>query len=53
MCRGDTTLSTFVWAEDKPFSVVYSDHECTDWTLLDTWARSRMVDMANYSILVN
>ncbi|KAF2497000.1 hypothetical protein BU16DRAFT_345995 [Lophium mytilinum] len=51
MCRGDTTLSTFRWADDKPFSTVYSDHECVNWDVLDIWARSRMVDMSDWSIL--
>lgn len=52
MCRGDTTIATFQWAAGKPFSHVYSDHECVNWDLLDTWARSRTVDMSDYSILV-
>jgi hypothetical protein len=51
MCRGDTTLSTFLWSEGKPFSHVYSDHECVNWQSLDTWARSRMVDMSDLSVL--
>ncbi|KAJ5639011.1 uncharacterized protein N7484_006873 [Penicillium longicatenatum] len=51
MCRGDTTLSTFRWEEDLPFSRVYSDHECVNWASLDKWARSRMVDMSNYDML--
>ncbi|KAF2816480.1 uncharacterized protein BDZ99DRAFT_136906 [Mytilinidion resinicola] len=52
MCRGDTTLSTFRWADNKPFSTVYSDHECVNWELLDTWARGKMVDMSDWSIIV-
>ncbi|KAF2197123.1 hypothetical protein GQ43DRAFT_381725 [Delitschia confertaspora ATCC 74209] len=51
MCRGDTTLATFQWAEGKPFSHVYSDHECVNWKLLDIWARGRMVDMSTYDML--
>jgi hypothetical protein len=51
MCRGDTTLSTFQWAEGRPFSHVYSDHECVNWESLDTWARDRMVDMSDLSVL--
>ncbi|CAG8956369.1 hypothetical protein HYFRA_00003751 [Hymenoscyphus fraxineus] len=51
MCRGDTTLATFRWADGKPYSTVYSDHECVDWDMLDSWARGRMVDMSDYSIL--
>lgn len=51
MCRGDTTLSTFQWAEGRPFSHVYSDHDCVNWSALDTWARGRMIDMSDLSIL--
>lgn len=51
MCRGDTTLSSFRWAAHKPFSHVYSDHECVNWESLDAWARSRMLDMSNLDIL--
>lgn len=51
MCRGDTTLSTFRWADGKPFSTRYSDHECVNWEMLDEWARGRMVDMSDYGIL--
>jgi hypothetical protein len=51
MCRGDTTLATFRWKDGLPYSRVYSDHECVDWEALDDWARGRMVDMSDYSIL--
>lgn len=51
MCRGDVALATFQWAEGKPFSRVWSDHECVDWEHFDTWARTRMLDMDDYSIL--
>ncbi|KAL4768173.1 hypothetical protein BDW60DRAFT_132426 [Aspergillus nidulans var. acristatus] len=51
MCRGDTTLATFRWKDGLPYSRVYSDHECVDWEALDGWARGRMVDMSDYSIL--
>ncbi|KAL4994490.1 hypothetical protein BDV10DRAFT_151154 [Aspergillus recurvatus] len=51
MCRGDTTLSTFRWKDGLPHSRVYSDHECVNWAVLDGWARGRMVDMSDYSIL--
>ena len=50
MCRGDTTLSTFRWAEGNAYSTV-SDHECVNWQRLDSWARERMVDMQDLSIL--
>lgn len=51
MCRGDMTLATFFWRDELPYSRVYSDHECVDWEALDRWARSRMVDMSDYSAL--
>ncbi|KAJ5245945.1 hypothetical protein N7468_000928 [Penicillium chermesinum] len=51
MCRGDTTLTTFFWKNEIPYSRVYSDHECVNWEALDTWARSRMVDMSSYDHL--
>ncbi|KAB8263844.1 hypothetical protein BDV32DRAFT_146148 [Aspergillus pseudonomiae] len=52
MCRGDTTLATFRWVDGLPYSRVYSDHECVNWEALDQWARSRMVDMSDYGMLV-
>ncbi|KAE8418449.1 hypothetical protein BDV36DRAFT_295093 [Aspergillus pseudocaelatus] len=52
MCRGDTTLATFRWVDGLPYSRVYSDHECVNWEALDQWARSRMVDMSDYRMLV-
>lgn len=52
MCRGDTTLATFRWIDGLPYSRVYSDHECVNWQLLNGWARERMVDMSDYSVLV-
>lgn len=53
MCRGDTTLGTFFWRKDgMPTSRVYTDNECVDWQMLDHWARQRMVDMTDYSVLV-
>jgi hypothetical protein len=53
MCRGDVTLGTFYWRDTDgyPTSRVYTDNECVDWQALDTWARKRMVDMSDYSIL--
>ncbi len=51
MCRGDMTVATFDWAAGKPFSHVYSDHECVNWEKLDGWARNQMVDLSDYSIL--
>jgi len=51
MCKGDVTLGTFEWAQGKPFSRVYSDHECVDWPRFDRWARSRMMDMTDLSVL--
>ncbi|KAJ4305492.1 hypothetical protein N0V90_001023 [Kalmusia sp. IMI 367209] len=53
MCRGDVTLGTFYWRDTDgyPTSRVYTDNECVDWTALDTWARKRMVDMSDRSIL--
>ncbi|KAI1759592.1 hypothetical protein GGR53DRAFT_523743 [Hypoxylon sp. FL1150] len=50
MCRGDPTLSTFVWYEGRPFSRVHSTHECINWDRLREWAESRMVDTSNLSI---
>lgn len=52
ICRGDTTLATFRWVDGLPYSRVYSDHECVNWGALDQWARSRMVDMSDYGMLV-
>ena len=47
MCRGDTALATFQWADGLPFSRVQSDHECIDFARLDAWARTRMVDLTD------
>ena len=51
MCRGDATISTFGWGAELVYSTVYSDHECVNWASFDGWARSRMVDMSDYSVL--
>jgi Mycotoxin biosynthesis protein UstYa len=51
MCRGDVTLSTFEWLEGLPFSRVYSDHQCVNWKKLDNWARGRMVNTFDLTIL--
>ncbi|KAF2797785.1 hypothetical protein K505DRAFT_372183 [Melanomma pulvis-pyrius CBS 109.77] len=50
MCRGDPTLTTFVWNEGRPFSKVHSTHECVNWDQLYTFAESRMVDVSDYGI---
>lgn len=51
MCRADTSLATFFWRGDEPVSRVYSERECVNWELLDKWARTRMVNMTDRSIL--
>jgi hypothetical protein len=51
ICRGEASLATFQWADGKPYSHIYSDHECVVWEQLDAWARDRMVEMSDYSIL--
>lgn len=51
MCRGDPTISTFEWLEGMPFSRVDSVSECVNWEKLDTWARARVVDMSDLSVL--
>lgn len=51
MCRGDTSLATFYWRGDEPVSHVYSERECVNWEALDKWARTRMVNMTDRSIL--
>jgi hypothetical protein len=53
MCRGDVSVGTFQWAEGKPFSRVWSDHECINWDRLDTWARTRMFDLSDFSVLAS
>ncbi|KAL7621385.1 hypothetical protein AAE478_008707 [Parahypoxylon ruwenzoriense] len=50
MCRGDPTLTTFIWNEGRPFSKVHSTHECVNWSRLRQWAESRMVDTSDLSI---
>ncbi|KAF2684868.1 hypothetical protein K458DRAFT_366310 [Lentithecium fluviatile CBS 122367] len=50
MCRGDPTLTTFVWNEGRPFSKVHSTHECINWNKLYEFAESRMVDTSDLSI---
>lgn len=45
MCRGDPTLTTMFWRDGLPTSRSYDDHECVDWTVMDDWARSRVVDL--------
>ncbi|KAH8600043.1 hypothetical protein B0O99DRAFT_480203, partial [Bisporella sp. PMI_857] len=39
MCRGDMSFATF------------DDHECVNWPRCDRWARFRMLDMSDLSIL--
>ncbi|KAI3323800.1 hypothetical protein HD806DRAFT_495631 [Xylariaceae sp. AK1471] len=50
MCRGDPTLTTFEWNEGRPFSRVYSTHECVNWAKIRAWAESRMVDPSDLGI---
>ena len=52
VCRGDTTFTPMFWRDGLPTSRVDSIHECVDWDRLDSYARSRMVDMSDPSILV-
>ncbi|KAI1324465.1 hypothetical protein F5Y16DRAFT_380994 [Xylariaceae sp. FL0255] len=52
MCRGDPTLATFVWHEERPFSKQYSVHECVNWDKLWKWAQSRMVDTSDLTIFM-
>ncbi|KAF2846520.1 hypothetical protein T440DRAFT_521700 [Plenodomus tracheiphilus IPT5] len=47
MCRGDPTLTTFVWNDGRPFSKVHSTHECVNWEQLYKFAESRMVDASD------
>ncbi|KAF2186439.1 hypothetical protein K469DRAFT_663313 [Zopfia rhizophila CBS 207.26] len=51
ICRGDTTLTAMLWNVSLPVSHSYSDNECVDWEAIDTWARSRMVNMSDTSML--
>jgi len=51
MCRGDPSMTTMFWRDGLPTSRAYSDHECANWEALDTWARSRMLDMRDPEIL--
>jgi Mycotoxin biosynthesis protein UstYa len=52
MCRGDTTLVGYYWRRGLPVSHVNSVRECVNWEKLDSWARSRMVDMSDLSAFV-
>ncbi|KAI0153414.1 hypothetical protein BJ166DRAFT_356240 [Pestalotiopsis sp. NC0098] len=40
MCYGDISVSTYVWAEGHliPFPNFRLEHECRDWSRLETWA---------------
>ncbi|KAM3078903.1 hypothetical protein ACMFMF_003831 [Clarireedia jacksonii] len=51
MCRGDTSLATFIWRDGRPVSRVYNDRECVNWEKLDMWARTRMTNLSDISIL--
>lgn len=51
MCRGDVTVTPFVWNEGKPFSKVNNDNECVNWERLRAWAEGRTVDLSDLSIV--
>ena len=51
MCRGETSLATFIWRDGHPVSRVYNDRECVNWEKLDMWARTRMANLSDISIL--
>lgn len=53
MCRGDMSLATFYWRGDQPVSRVYSERECVNWEIIDTWARKQMVNMSDISIFAH
>ncbi|CAI6332296.1 unnamed protein product [Periconia digitata] len=55
MCHGDTTLTTFGWAEQtKPMlNTRPIDHECVDWEKLTESVKDRVVDRKEMASLVN
>jgi len=52
MCHGDTSMVGYYWRNGLPVSHVRSVRECVNWENLDSWARSRMVDMSDLSVFV-
>jgi hypothetical protein len=56
MCRADTSLMTFEWANnsEKPMLKLESpQHTCIDWTQLIGKVRSRRISDADMALLVN
>jgi len=61
MCKPDISLVTFHWinqtAQHEDPSAQYptnsdrSLHECTNWDILDNWARDRAFDLYNTGLL--
>ncbi|QSZ30679.1 hypothetical protein DSL72_000237 [Monilinia vaccinii-corymbosi] len=51
MCRADATMATMFWRDAVPTSRAWSDHECVNWELFDTWARSRTLNLTDPGIL--
>lgn len=58
MCHGDTTVTSFKWLHDaeghaiEPTTKEGALHRCVKWDSIQTWARSRRVDLFDPHLLV-
>ena len=55
MCRGDVSLTTFVWGEDdpRPLARFLSSHDCINWDKLVDWSKERFLDGTEMGQLQN
>ncbi|KAI9748583.1 MAG: hypothetical protein M4579_007183 [Chaenotheca gracillima] len=54
MCHGDAGLITFYWDPSSRIPMANAtNHVCVDWNRLDTWTRSRAVDMMEPGLLIH
>ena len=55
LCHGDTTLTTFGWAEQEQpmLNTKLIPHKCIDWNALTISVKSRVVSRAEVAALVN
>jgi hypothetical protein len=57
MCHGDPTVTSFKWLHDaqghaiEPTTKEGALHRCVKWDSIQTWARSRRVDLFNPHLL--
>lgn len=52
ICRGDTSLATFFWEDDKQKTKKWSDHICVDWDRRFSFAQDHKVLVAGIEMLI-